>query len=61
MRNTCPAFDFDAELTIEQSEPHLPVLKWQKGGHTAVLHADLRDFSLTIDADTTQGHFHFQQ
>lgn len=61
MRNTCPAFDFDAELILEQQDAHLLMLKWQKDGHTAVLKADFHDISFSIEADTSQGKYHFQQ
>ncbi|MDD3335440.1 MAG: glycosidase [Eubacteriales bacterium] len=57
MRNTCPAFDFDAELTIEQPEKDKLLLTWSLGEAKAVLRADLSSYAFTVEADTVDGPF----
>jgi sucrose phosphorylase len=48
-RNMCPAFGFDAELTIQDSDPHRLNLVWSKDGHVASLRADLRSYDYEIE------------
>lgn len=48
LRNTCPAFGFDAELTVLPGADHELKLQWQRQGHTATLDADLKTCSYTI-------------
>ncbi|MDD6032172.1 MAG: glycosidase [Oscillospiraceae bacterium] len=50
LRNTCPAFGFDAELTACCSGSVL-TLQWQRQGAVARLTADFSDFSFEIEAD----------
>lgn len=47
-RNTFPAFGFNAELTVEETEPHILKMQWENNGCTAVLEADLSDYSYEI-------------
>jgi len=47
-RNTCPAFGFDAELTIQDADDHQLNLVWSKNGYSASLRADLRTFDYEI-------------
>ena len=56
MRNTCPAIDFDAHLTVETDGPALH-FHWEKDGYTADLRANLADCTFSIRADTTDGPF----
>ena len=49
-RNTCPAFGFDAALTVLDSEPHILKLRWDNKGSHAILEANLADTTFTIDA-----------
>ena len=48
-RNTCPAFGFDAELIIQDSDPHQLNIVWSKDGHVASLRADLRSYDYEIE------------
>lgn len=50
LRNACPAFGFDARLTIEQLAPHLLTLRWTRQNSEAALYADLRAASFRIEA-----------
>ncbi len=50
MRNACPAFGFDARLTLEQPAPHLLTLRWERQGAQAELHADLRTAAFRVQA-----------
>ena len=51
LRNTFPAFGFDAALTVETPAPHRLSLTWRRGGYTASLEADLAACSFRV---TTQ-------
>ncbi|MBR1914298.1 MAG: glycosidase [Lachnospiraceae bacterium] len=46
-RNTCPAFGFDAELTVAY-EGSMLTLSWENAGHTATLEADFSDCTYRI-------------
>jgi sucrose phosphorylase len=48
-RNTFPAFGFDAELTIRESDEHQLHLVWSKDEHWTSLRADLRSYGYEID------------
>ncbi len=50
-RNACPAFGFDAELTVRQPGAHALVLEWRKDGHTARLTADLERCSFLAEGE----------
>ncbi|ERI92265.1 putative sucrose phosphorylase [Clostridiales bacterium oral taxon 876 str. F0540] len=50
-RNTCPAFGFDAKLTILPSEAHILKLQWENNGCKAILEADLKNYSYKISND----------
>lgn len=41
LRNSCPAFGWDAKLTVENPAPAQLTLRWEKEGHTAALTMDL--------------------
>ncbi|MDD2534380.1 MAG: glycosidase [Eubacteriales bacterium] len=47
-RNTCPAFGFDAKLTVLPSELHQLKLRWANNGVTATLEANLKTYEYTI-------------
>ena len=49
LRNTCPAFGFDAELTVLPSDDHELKMRWQRQGHTATLEADLKTYRYNIE------------
>ena len=51
LRNTCPAFGFDAELTVRQPDQHILELTWRNRGCQASLRADLKDCSYSIRTD----------
>lgn len=48
LRNTCPAFGWDAKLTVEQPAAHQITMRWEKDGHNATLTMDLKAESFTI-------------
>jgi sucrose phosphorylase len=48
-RNTFPAFGFDSELTVEDSDEGQLNLVWKKNGHTASLHANLGSYKYEIN------------
>ncbi|HPF86841.1 MAG TPA: glycosidase [Candidatus Limiplasma sp.] len=48
LRNTCPAFGFDANLIIDQPDAHTLRLIWHKAGHTAALTANLKTCAFDI-------------
>ena len=48
LRNTCPAFGWDAKPTVDNPAPHLLTLGWEKDGHTAALTVDLAAESFQI-------------
>ncbi len=54
-RNTCPAFGFDAELTIGDTPSDRLTLCWEREGCRAVLDADLRTYSFTVTAADAAG------
>ncbi len=54
-RNTFPAFGFDAQLIVSESEPHILKLRWENRGCIAVLEANLRDCSFRITAANNRG------
>ena len=41
LRNSCPAFGWDAKLTVENPAPAQLTLRWEKEGHTVALTMDL--------------------
>lgn len=47
-RKTCPAFGFEAKLTILPSDPHILKLQWENNGCRATLEADLKEYSYKI-------------
>ncbi|MCB8991212.1 MAG: glycosidase [Ardenticatenaceae bacterium] len=47
-RNTFPAFGFDSDLTIQDSDEHQLHLVWSKDGYVASLRADLRSYEYEI-------------
>lgn len=49
-RNTFPAFGFDSRLSILGSETHILKLRWENNGCQAVLEADLRENTFSIEA-----------
>jgi sucrose phosphorylase len=55
-RNTFPAFGYDADLKIFESEPHILKLKWEKSGYIAVLEANLNNYSYKINALDNAGN-----
>ncbi|MDR0928103.1 MAG: glycosidase [Oscillospiraceae bacterium] len=61
MRNRCPAFAADARLIVEQKAPHAISLRWEKGGASAVLEADLRSMAFSVHADWPGEVFAFAQ
>lgn len=48
LRNTFPAFGFDAVLTVETPAPQLLSLRWRRGGYSACLEADLAACAFTV-------------
>lgn len=58
MRNTCPAFAFDAELTLEQDADQLTMI-WRKDGARAALTCDLTTYAFAVEADTATGLFRY--
>ena len=55
LRNSFPAFGFDAKLEILQSSPEILKLRWKNNGCTATLEANLKDFSCPITATDEKG------
>ncbi|GLC31956.1 glycosidase [Clostridium omnivorum] len=49
-RNTCPAFGFDAKLTILPSETHILKLQWENNGCRATLEANLKEYKYKINS-----------
>lgn len=47
-RNMCPAFGFNAKLSVLSSQPHTLKLRWENNGHEAMLEADLKDYDFSI-------------
>lgn len=54
-RNTFPAFGFDGELTVMDSDSKTLKLSWENHGHRAVMTANLEDYSFEIDAMDDKG------
>ena len=44
MRNTCPAFDFDADMTVRQPQNDQLEIIWEKDGSRASLRANLTTY-----------------
>lgn len=59
--NTCPAFDFDAELAVDCPSRERIVLTWRKAGAAASLEANLATLAFNMKADTTSGLFTYEQ
>lgn len=55
-RNTCPAFGFEAKLTILPSESHILRISWENNGCRATLEADLKNFTYQIRATDEHGN-----
>ena len=51
MRNTCPAFDFDAKMTVRCPKPDELEITWEKDGSCARLNANLTTYAFTAQAD----------
>lgn len=51
IRNTCPAFGFDARMTVEQQGPRRFSIEWEKEGHTAKLRVDLDRYAFAVALD----------
>jgi sucrose phosphorylase len=60
LRNTCPAFGFDADLTIELPAAHLLNLKWRKQNSEAALYANVKTASFRIEVSTNGKSFIFE-
>jgi sucrose phosphorylase len=54
-RNSFPAFGFDAKLKILDSKPQELKLSWENNGCTAILEANLKDYSCNITATDEEG------
>ena len=61
MRNTSPAFGFDADLTVSTPESGRLCLCWQQKGACAMLDADLNACTFTMEADVPDGKFRYVQ
>lgn len=55
MRNRCPAFGFDAELSVELLNAHTLHMTWRAQGRSATLRADLDTCAYEIEADMPDG------
>jgi sucrose phosphorylase len=55
LRNSCPAFGFDARLKVLDSKTNELRLCWENNGHTASLDADLKNYSFNISTRDEQG------
>ena len=55
MRNTCKAFDFDADFASAQPEKHILEMIWQKDEARAMLKADLKKLTFEVKADLPNG------
>ena len=60
MRNTCPAFGFDAAFACAQ-DGSVVEMTWEKDGRRAQLRADLAALSFTAQADTDAGVMTYTQ
>jgi sucrose phosphorylase len=54
-RNNFPAFGFDAELEVLESEPHILKLKWENKGFSTTLEADLKNYCFEINVTDEKG------
>lgn len=54
MRNTSPAFGFDAQMTLEQPAEHKLSIRWEKDGHTVQLNADFLSFDFSISENVQE-------
>ena len=59
-RNQCPAFGFDADCEVADTEASRLRITWRHGGHTAVLDADLAALSVSIEATDPEGAVTFR-
>lgn len=50
-RNTCPAFGFDAKLTVINTDAHILKLQWEKDGAKATLEANLKNYTYEITTE----------
>jgi len=55
-RNTCPAFGFDSQLTVFETDAQSLKLSWERNGHRATLKASLMDYSYEIIAMDEKGN-----
>ena len=60
MRNTCPAFGFDAAFACAQ-DGSVVEMTWEQNGKRARLRADLAALSFTVQADTDSGVMTYAQ
>lgn len=51
LRNSCGAFHTDAEIRISCLKDHVLEIDWEFAGENAFLHADLENFSFTVQAE----------
>lgn len=51
MRNTCPAFDFDADMTVRQPQNDQLEIIWEKDGSRAILRANLTTYEFAAQTD----------
>ncbi len=61
MHNTCPAFDFDAEMAFTQPAPDKLCIVWRKGSAEARLEADLTTYAFTMTVSGANGQERYQQ
>lgn len=61
LRNTCPAFGFDAAMTVEQPLANRLSFVWENAGSRATLVADLESLAFSVTADMPEGTAHFVQ
>jgi len=59
-RNIFPAFGFDAELEIFDTESDVLSLCWKNNGCKAILNANLKDYTFNIDAINNEGKTVYQ-
>lgn len=59
-RNIFPAFGFDANLKIQDSEPTLLKLCWENNGYKAILEADLKNYEFLIKGTDKMNKVLFQ-
>ena len=51
MRNTCPAFDFDANMTVRQPQNDQLEIIWEKDESRASLRANLTTYEFAAQTD----------